>query len=42
LAAFALVCRAWWFLPVTFVIACALAVITAGATAAPSTVSTLF
>jgi hypothetical protein len=39
---FAVVNRAWWFLPVTLVIGIAVALIAAGATAAPYTIYTLF
>ncbi len=42
LVAFALVNRAWWFLPLTLAIGLAVAVVTAGATAAPYTIYTLF
>ena len=42
LTAFALVNRAWWFLPLTLLVGLAVALITAGATAAPYTIYTLF
>jgi hypothetical protein len=42
LVAYALVNRAWWFLPLTLLIGLAVAVVTAGAAAAPYTIYTLF
>lgn len=40
--AFALVNRAWWFLPLTITIGIAVAMIVVGTTAAPYTIYTLF